>query len=127
MKKRDGFVLHDSTTLQFAELTGEEVALVVRAIIAYHFEGKEPDFPDRFLRMAFSDFRRRYDEDAEKYLNRCEQNRANINERWSKQSNTSEYNRIQSNTTNTDEKRTDEKRIDKNILEEREGSKNVFM
>lgn len=82
MKKRDGFVLHDSTTLQFAELTDEEVALLMRAMLAYHFEGKESDFKDRVLKIVFADFRRRYDNDSEKYLKRCEKNRANANKRW---------------------------------------------
>lgn len=123
--KRDGLIIHDSTILGCEQLQDEELAALIKAIFEYHMKGAQPDFSDRALRIVFSDFKRRYDDDTLRYFNTCERNRNNAIIRWSKRPHTTAYDRIQSDATDADVMRTEEMRTEE-MRRDEEAFKNVF-
>ena len=82
-------------------LSNEEAGELFKALLAYADEGTPISTENRLLSVVFAGLRSKLDASAENYAKRCEKNRAAIVERWRKereQSNTDEYECIQSNT-----------------------------
>nr|DAI48897.1 MAG TPA: hypothetical protein [Caudoviricetes sp.] len=82
-------------------LSNEEAGELFKALLAYADDGTPMSTDNRLLSVVFAGLRTQLDASAENYAKRCEKNKAAILERWRKerkQSNTDEYECIQSNT-----------------------------
>ncbi|MBQ8153822.1 MAG: hypothetical protein IJ069_09115 [Prevotella sp.] len=118
MEKRKSFLYYTDWAKQLLGLPERLRLKIDDAIKRYVLYGEEPTDKEVLYSM-FSLMRSQIDRDNEKYLGRCERNRENINERWSRVNN-EKYNRIQSNTTEYDriqtiQSNTNDTDIDKDI------------
>lgn len=118
-----GFFLYFDQYEPLEDLTDEQCGQLLKAMFA-KFQGHDFEFTDPMVKMAYKFFETSFKRDAEKYVNKCEKMRANINKRHQK--NTDENNCIQLNTIeykskqlNTNEyKRTQQPEQDKNKTKE---------
>ncbi len=103
-KKRKSFLIYIDTLPLFDELNDEDELSLCRAINHYH--RNLPIELTEVARPLFSIFRAQFERDNERYLARCEKNRASVLKRYEQQqSNTDEYECKQPNTDSTDRDR----------------------
>ena len=82
MADRPGFMLYFDRVVFIDRLTDEQNGQIFRAAIKYAKDGREPDFSDTVLWMAWDFLRPALDEDAASYNAKCEKNRQNAAKRW---------------------------------------------
>lgn len=102
-KEQKGFVIYGDTEVVVDRLTDEEAGQLLKGMLAYFNSGEVPDFSG-VLEFVFIPIRQQMDRDSDKYIEKCEKNRAKIQAYWDKvKGNTAEYNGIPmySNATNT--------------------------
>jgi hypothetical protein len=97
---RDGFILYKSFWEPISQLTNEQLGRLFRAIYLWQI-GEDPN-PEPDIRMAFGFFANQFRIDNEKYQERCDKNRENIQKRWRQRNNTNEYDCIGPNTNRSD-------------------------
>ena len=103
-KQRDAFILYKSHYEPISGLTDEQLGRLFRAIFQWQINGKAEPGPDIAIAFGFIINQCRVDND--KYLERCNKNRENIQTRWERdKNNTTVFNRIQSNTKHTDKEK----------------------
>lgn len=109
-KKDAGIILsYESLLLADDELTDTQKSLLVTLLVCYLEDDEEAIYHicqnDKVLGVYFKSIRISLDKNYNKYINRCETNRKNIEKRYqnkqneSVQPNTTEYESIQPNTT----------------------------
>ena len=82
MSKRPGVLLYFDRVLFLDRLSDEQNGQIFRAAIQYARDGVVPEFSDPALLIAWDFLRPALDEDAEKYLAKCERNKQNAVKRW---------------------------------------------
>lgn len=83
MSSPNSFILHAHYEKQLKMLTIEQRGLLITALFDYHIEQKVPEMEDPVVKMAFSFIAEQMDYERSEYEKKCEQNRRNINKRWS--------------------------------------------
>ena len=104
----NSFVLHNSYYDPIADLSDEELGKLFRAIFVYQIDGI--DTSEGSIKIPFRFFKNQMDLDRKKYEDKCAKNKENVAKRWNSkntkenngnQSQTNEYDRIQSDTNHT--------------------------
>lgn len=111
MSKKNSFVLYADQFECFSLLSMESRGRLITAIFEHHINGETSITLSDSERMAFHLISSQMKRDAEKYQQRCENNRDNINKRWASRNQTTS-NRIQTYTTVYDRIQTDTKHTD---------------
>lgn len=111
MSKKNSFVLYADQFECFSLLSMESRGRLITAIFEHHINGETSITLSDSERMAFRLISAQMKRDAEKYQQRCENNRENINKRWASRNQTTP-NRIQTDTTVYDRIQTDTKHTD---------------
>ena len=101
-------LLSDNISVLYHQLQGMERVYFMDAVFEYHNNGKEPgEEVGRLVLMAFKLFKVEYDEDQERYEDKCEKMRNNARARKAKASNCNQLqadatksNQIESNSNN---------------------------
>jgi len=82
----------------FRELSDEQAGKLIKCLMS---NGDASHIDDGMVRVAHASLITTINRDNEKYEQRCEKNRENVNIRWNKE-NTTVYDRIPANTKHTD-------------------------
>lgn len=99
--QRESFILYKSFYDPISQLTDEQLGRLFRSIYLWQINGEADPEPD--IKVAFGFFINQFRIDNDKYQERCDINRKNIQSRWErKKKDTNEYNHIHSNTKRTD-------------------------
>lgn len=100
--EQKGFIVYGDTKAVVDELTNEQAGELFRGMLEYFEDGTDPKF-NGVLKIAFIPIKQQMDRDQDKYVKRCERNRANAAMRWHN-SDANGCNRMQSdaNDANTD-------------------------
>ena len=113
--QRESFILYKSFYEPISKLTDEQLGRLFRAIFKWQIDGKAE--PENDIEMAFLFIVNQFRIDNDKYQERCDINRKNIQSRWEREKkDTNEYNRIHSNTKHTDNDNGKEKEKEKSSL-----------
>ena len=98
MATKKGFLLLNNQIEIIETLTDEQAGQLLKAFYDYNL-GKEIKLNGLML-TVFNNFKVVFDENEQKYQEKCEKNKQNIENYWKKikEQNTNEYERIQSNT-----------------------------
>ena len=67
---------------QFRMLSDAQAGMLIKALFSYANDGEEPDFDDLTVKLFFSILKKSMDREFENYQKVCEQNRKNINKRY---------------------------------------------
>jgi len=78
---KESFIVHHSLYAPIQSLSNQQMGKLFRAIFEYEINGSED--VDGDINMAFLFFKNTLDVNRKKYKQRCEQNRENVNKRWS--------------------------------------------
>ena len=123
MASKKGFLLLNNQYEVIETLNDEQAGQLLKAFFDYNL-GKEIKL-NGLMRTVFNNFKVVFDENEQKYQEKCEKNKQNIENYWKKikEQNTNEYERIQSNTNVYEKIRTNtmatniniNKNINKNI------------
>lgn len=99
--QREGFILYKSFYDPISQLTDEQLGRLFRSIYLWQINGEADPEPD--IQIAFGFFINQFRIDNDKYQEKCDKNRENIQSRWEREKkDTNEYNRIQTNTNRSD-------------------------
>lgn len=101
-KEQKGFVIYGDTQEVVNRLTDEEAGQLLKGMLAYFNNGKEPKFKG-VLEFVFIPIRQQMDRDSDKYEAKCERMRENANKRW-KNANESKSMQTYANDANTNTK-----------------------
>ena len=98
MATKKGFLLLNNQIEIIETLTDEQAGQLLKAFYDYNL-GKEIKL-NGLMRTVFNNFKVVFDENEQKYQEKCEKNKQNIENYWKKikEQNTNEYECIQSNT-----------------------------
>lgn len=98
MATKKGFLLLNNQYEVIETLNDEQAGQLLKAFFDYNL-GKEIKL-NGLMRTVFNNFKVVFDENEQKYQEKCEKNKQNIENYWKKikEQNTNEYERIQSNT-----------------------------
>ena len=98
MASKKGFLLLNNQYEVIETLNDEQAGQLLKAFFDYNL-GKEIKL-NGLMRTVFNNFKVVFDENEQKYQEKCEKNKQNIENYWKKikEQNTNEYERIQSNT-----------------------------
>ncbi|MDD7756198.1 MAG: DUF6291 domain-containing protein [Clostridiales bacterium] len=118
MASKKGFLLLNNQYEVIETLNDEQAGQLLKAFFDYNL-GKEIKL-NGLMRTVFNNFKVVFDENEQKYQEKCEKNKQNIENYWKKikeQNNTNEYECIQSNTNVYEKIRTNTMatNINKNI------------
>ncbi|MDY6153448.1 MAG: DUF6291 domain-containing protein [Terrisporobacter sp.] len=118
MASKKGFLLLNNQYEVIETLNDEQAGQLLKAFFDYNL-GKEIKL-NGLMRTVFNNFKVVFDENEQKYQEKCEKNKQNIENYWKKikeQNNTNEYECIQSNTNEYEKIRTNTMatNINKNI------------
>ena len=98
-------LLSDNISVLYHQLQGMERVYFMDAVFEYHNNGKEPgEEVGRLVLMAFKLFKVEYDEDQERYEDKCEKMRNNARARKAKASN---CNQLQADATKSNQLQAD--------------------
>ena len=92
--KRNLLIYLDYADTLFSELEDAEVGALIRAVMKYAKTDEREQFKDRLMQTVYSRMINDFENDMQKYEDRCEKNRAAANKRWT---NANGYERIQAN------------------------------
>ena len=107
MATKKGFLLLNNQIEIIETLTDEQAGQLLKAFYDYNL-GKEITL-NGLMRTVFNNFKVVFDENEQKYQEKCEKNKQNIENYWKRikeQNNTNEYECIQSNTNEYEKIRT---------------------
>ena len=118
MAIKKGFLLLNNQIEIIEDLTDEQAGQLLKAFYDYN-NGKEVKLKG-LMKSIFKNFKVVFDENEERYQQKCEKNKKNIEEYWKKvkeEKNTNEYERKQMNTmaTNININKNINKNINTNI------------
>lgn len=106
-KDQKGFIVYGDIKAVIDELADDQVAQLFRGMVDYFTEGTDPKFTG-VLKFVWITVRQQMDRDMEKYVEKCERNRANARKRWSTEDDANAYDRMRTHAmdantnTNTD-------------------------
>ena len=84
--EKRSFVLHYDLEEQTELLSDAQLGRLMRAVFGYEIRGEFPEFEDdKMLLMSFQFVKTALDINRQKYEERCEQNRHNVNQRYKKE------------------------------------------
>ena len=107
MESKKGFLLLNNQIETIETLTDEQAGQLLKAFYYYN-TGREVKLKG-LMKTVFNNFKVVFDENEQRYQEKCDKNKQNIENYWKKikeQKNTNEYNRIQSNTNEYEKIRT---------------------
>ena len=99
--RKKSFILYNDQVEIFRELSPEQAGYLIKHIYDYSLGIETTSFQDPSIKIAFIIIRGQMDRDFEKYKQKCEKNRQNINKRYEGKA-TTVYDRIQTSTKATD-------------------------
>lgn len=101
-KKQKGFMIFYDNEVIVYRLADDEAGKLFKSLFPFAKERIKPDFIENnsALAMAFDIISLAIERNDEKYIEKCEKNRKNIEKRWNKE-NTTVYDRNSSNTNDT--------------------------
>ena len=124
MASKKGFILLNNQIETIETLTDEQAGQLLKAFYYYN-TGREVKLKG-LMKTVFNNFKVVFDENEQKYQEKCEKNKQNIENYWKKvkeeQSNTNEYERKRMNTMATNINKNINKNINTNI---NENNKNI--
>ncbi|MBQ1594493.1 MAG: hypothetical protein II105_02395 [Ruminococcus sp.] len=97
---------------QFRMLSDAQAGMLIKALFSYANDGEEPDFDDLTVKLFFSILKKSMDREFENYQKICEQNRKNINKRY-----TGVYDRRQEEKEEEKENKDEEEHEEENEKE----------
>ena len=106
-KDQKGFIVYGDIKAVIDEMTDEQVAQLFRGMVDYFTEGRAPKFTG-VLKFVWITVQQQMDRDMEKYVEKCERNRANARKRWDAEDDANAYGRMRTHAmdantnTNTD-------------------------
>ena len=115
-KDQKGFIVYGDNEPLFDRLTDEEAGQLLKAMMKYFNNGKEPEFESPLTDIIWIQVKLQMNRNADKYKKKCEKNRESIKNYWDKiKENTNEYERIRTytNATNKDKDRDRDKNRDR--------------
>ena len=100
--KQKGFIIFYENEVIVGRLPDDEAGKLFKSLFPFAKERVKPDFinGNSALAMAFDILSLAIERNDEKYVEKCEKNRRNIEKRWNKKD-TTVYDRIESNTNDT--------------------------
>ena len=101
---------------QFRMLSDAQAGMLIKALFSYANDGEEPDFDDLTVKLFFSILKKSMDREFENYQKICEQNRKNINKRY-----TGVYDRRQEEKEEENEKENDGASFGESVLSQFNG------
>ena len=124
MASKKGFILLNNQIETIETLTDEQAGQLLKAFYYYN-TGREVKLKG-LMKTVFNNFKVVFDENEQKYQEKCEKNKQNIENYWKKvkeeQSNTNEYERKRMNTMATNINKNINTNINTNI---NENNKNI--
>ena len=109
--QKDGFILYKSFYGPISTLTDDQLGRLFRAIFKWQIDGTAQTETD--IQMAFLFIVNQFRIDNNKYQERCDTNRKNIQSRWEREKKCSnEYGRIQSKHANSKHSDNDNEKDD---------------
>lgn len=82
---KNSFVLYNDWYSLLSAFSNEEKGILLSAIFDYHCNGILFESENAALQGIFNFMKSRFDSDNEKYKQRCEKNRNNVNNRYNKE------------------------------------------
>ena len=83
VKQKDNFLLYHNMYKMFNALPDEKAGRVIKSIFRYSMNGELPEYEeDSTENFLFMSIQNSIDINSEKYYEKCEHNRRNINKRW---------------------------------------------
>ena len=117
MASKKGFLLLNNQIETIETLTDEQAGQLLKAFYYYN-TGREVKLKG-LMKTVFNNFKVVFDENEQKYQEKCEKNKQNIENYWKKvkeeQSNTNEYERKRMNTMATNINKNINKNINTNL------------
>ena len=117
MASKKGFILLNNQIETIETLTDEQAGQLLKAFYYYN-TGREVKLKG-LMKTVFNNFKVVFDENEQKYQEKCEKNKQNIENYWKKvkeeQSNTNEYERKRMNTMATNINKNINKNINTNL------------
>ena len=80
-KDQKGFIVYGDIKAVIDEMSDDQVAQLFRGMVDYFTEGRAPEFTG-VLKFVWIPIQQQMDRDVEKYVEKCERNRANARKRW---------------------------------------------
>lgn len=106
-KDQKGFIVYGDIKAVIDEMSDDQVAQLFRGMVDYFTEGRVPEFTG-VLKFVWIPIQQQMDRDVEKYVEKCERNRANARKRWDAEDDATAYARMRTHAmdantnTNTD-------------------------
>lgn len=106
-KDQKGFIVYGDIKAVIDEMSDDQVAQLFRGMVDYFTEGRAPEFTG-VLKFVWIPIQQQMDRDVEKYVEKCERNRANARKRWDAEDDANAYARMRTHAmdantnTNTD-------------------------
>lgn len=82
--KQAGLIIQDTHRNMWEGLPHESCGELLKALMAYQFDGVVPDFYDLRLKVAFDFLKPVIDKQKDDYQEKCEKNAKNIQDHWDK-------------------------------------------
>ena len=99
--RKKSFILYNDQIEIFKELSPEQAGHLIKHVYDYSSGIETTSFQDPSIKIAFIMIKGQMDRDSEKYTQKCEKNRQNINKRYEGKT-TTVYDRIRPSTKATD-------------------------
>ena len=99
--RKKSFILYNDQIEIFKELSPEQAGHLIKHVYDYSSGIETTSFQDPSIKIAFIMIKGQMDRDSEKYTQKCEKNRQNINKRYEGKT-TTVYDRIRPDTNHTD-------------------------
>lgn len=102
-EKKGGLILSPEAIVILKSLKGEDKISFIDCVLDYHENGTTPnEGVSEIVSLSFNVFRMAYDNDQQKYKDKCERNRENVLKRYERlRTNTNVNNGIRTNTNAT--------------------------
>lgn len=81
---KKGFILYEDWAELITGLTDKQKGELLTAIFEYHRHGVVFESVDPALQGIFNFMKSRFDDDKQKYIKRCKQNKENVEKRYAK-------------------------------------------
>lgn len=118
-EKKGGLILSPEAIVILKSLKGEDKICFIDCVLDYHENGTLPNEDvSEIVTLSFNVFRMAYDNDQQKYKDKCERNRENIRKRYEKVRTNSDVNDgIRTNTKSTNNNNNNNNNVT-NVTEE---------
>lgn len=121
-EKKGGLILSPEAIVILKSLKGEDKISFIDCVLDYHENGTTPnEGVSEIVSLSFNVFRMAYDNDQQKYKDKCERNRENVLKRYERlRTNTNVNNGIRTNTNATNNNNNNNNNVSNETEEDKE-------